>query len=316
MRLRKKRKTPAELYSFLILGLLAGLIFIVFMLIPKAGAELNPSNPSSAALNTGTTGTGRSRPAPLTASTTASSLTADGSGAQSISEIEDTQDLVLVNSRYAIEDDTNAASLVRVSTQTAAQDNTIEFRPEALNAVARLISGTQNAAGGSLYVSSGFRDYTSQKEVYADETDKTYAQTPGHSEHETGLAADIMVKGVPQYAEQNTPQAQWMAKNAWRYGLIVRYEAGKEGSTGISYEPWHFRYIGEVHAWYCTQHQLSLEEYIAFLNKSGGYSTTLNGTSYTISYETAKNGQLKVPATGHYTISSDNTGGYIVTAWA
>jgi D-alanyl-D-alanine carboxypeptidase len=298
---RKKRKTLAKFHSFLILGLLAGLFFIVFMLIPKVGAKLILPKPSSAALNI---------------NTTASSLTADGSGEQSISEIEDTQDLVLVNTHYAIKDDTNAASLVRVSTQTAALDSTIELRPEALHAVAQLISGTQNAVGGSLYVSSGFRDYTSQKEVYADETDKTYAQTPGHSEHETGLAADIMVKGVAQYAEQNTPQAQWMAQNAWRYGLIVRYEAGKEGSTGISYEPWHFRYIGEVHAWYCTQHQLSLEEYIAFLKKSGGYSMTLNGTRYTISYETAKNGHLKVPTTGHYNISSDNTGGYIVTAWA
>lgn len=298
---RNKRKTLAKFYSFLILGLLAELIFIVFMLIPKAGAVLNLPKLSSIALNT---------------NTTATSPTADGLGEQSMSEIEDTQDLVLVNTQYATEDESNASSLVRVSTQTAALDNTIELRPEALNAVAQLISGTQNALGGSLYVSSGFRDYTSQKEVYADETDKTYAQTPGHSEHETGLAADIMVKGVAQDAEQNTPQAQWMAQNAWQYGLIVRYEAGKEGITGISYEPWHFRYIGKVHAWYCTQHQLSLEEYIAFLKKSGGYSTTLNRTSYTISYETAKNGQLKVPTTGHYNISSDNTGGYIVTAWA
>jgi len=49
------------------------------------------------------------------------------------------------------------------------------------------------------YISSGYRDYTEQKKTYDGTADKSYVQPPGHSEHETGLAADIMVKGLTQY---------------------------------------------------------------------------------------------------------------------
>ncbi len=82
---------------------------------------------------------------------------------------------------------------------------------------------------------------------------------PGSSEHHTGLAFDITVKGE-QFS--NTPQSLWLAKHCWEYGFIIRYPADKTTITGISYEPWHIRYVGTAHSLVMRDENLCLEEYI------------------------------------------------------
>ena len=77
--------------------------------------------------------------------------------------------------------------------------------------------------------------------------------TPGTSEHQLGLAVDV----------QGTAAQEWMRENAWRYGFILRYPADKEEITGVMYEPWHFRYVGEDAAEYIMEHGICLEEFIA-----------------------------------------------------
>lgn len=192
----------------------------------------------------------------------------------------------------------------------------ITINPTVLDAIKDMFQAATSANAGSFYISSGFRPYAQQTQIYDSETDKSYTQTPGHSEHETGLAADIMADNLSQDELAGSPQGNWLAANSWKYGLILRYPQGKESITGISYESWHFRYIGEPHAYYCYQHQLCLEEYVAFLKSSGGYTVTLDGKDYTIAYETPQNGTIYVPEGQNYNVSDDNTGGYIVTAWA
>lgn len=98
-----------------------------------------------------------------------------------------------------------------------------------------------------------------------------YSQLPGSSEHHTGLAVDIidtaflndrqdLYDDVDQLISQ-----QWLINHAVDYGFILRYPKAKVSWTGINYEPWHFRFVGQENAVYMTKNGLSLEEYIECL---------------------------------------------------
>ena len=88
---------------------------------------------------------------------------------------------------------------------------------------------------------------------------------PGCSEHETGLALDIVSLDNQRLeeAQEETPENIWLRENCWKYGFILRYPRGKEDITGIDYEPWHFRYVGHAAAEEITRLGLTLEEYLA-----------------------------------------------------
>jgi D-alanyl-D-alanine carboxypeptidase len=90
---------------------------------------------------------------------------------------------------------------------------------------------------------------------------KTYSQPAGSSEHQTGLAVDLSdVNSL-----NASPDADKIAQIAPEYGFILRFPKGKEASTGVNYEDWHFRYVGVENAEYITSHQLTLEEYLKLL---------------------------------------------------
>ena len=108
-------------------------------------------------------------------------------------------------------------------------------------------------------ITSGYRSYERQKEVYAESRDG-YAQKPGCSEHQTGLCFDVTAENVGGF--ENTPQYAWLRQNAYKYGFIQRYPANKAHITGISYEPWHYRYVGVEAATYMQKNDLTLEEYL------------------------------------------------------
>lgn len=82
---------------------------------------------------------------------------------------------------------------------------------------------------------------------------------PGTSEHELGLALDI----IAEFDGDSTATWNWLKQNSWRYGFILRYPADKVEITGINYEPWHFRYVGCPAAQEITEQGLCLEEYLA-----------------------------------------------------
>lgn len=87
---------------------------------------------------------------------------------------------------------------------------------------------------------------------------------PGTSEHELGLALDI----IAEYDSDSSATWSWLKDNCWRYGFILRYPADKVDITGISFEPWHFRYVGTQAAKEIMEQGLCLEEYIDLINES------------------------------------------------
>ena len=95
--------------------------------------------------------------------------------------------------------------------------------------------------------------------------EKTYEQTmpAGKSEHETGLALDILCSENlnMDVTQANEPGNKWLAEHAHEYGFILRYPVDKEEITGILYEPWHFRYVGKEAALFLWESNLTLEEF-------------------------------------------------------
>ncbi len=87
---------------------------------------------------------------------------------------------------------------------------------------------------------------------------------PGTSEHELGMALDIVTPGYTSLNEgfANTDAGRWLKNNAFKYGFILRYPKGKEYITGIIFEPWHFRYVGKEAATDIKNRDITLEEYL------------------------------------------------------
>ena len=87
---------------------------------------------------------------------------------------------------------------------------------------------------------------------------------PGTSEHQTGLAADIVSLDYQMLDEEqeNTPEQKWLMENSYKYGFILRYPRDKTEITKIGYEPWHYRYVGVEAAKEIFENLLCLEEYL------------------------------------------------------
>ena len=124
-----------------------------------------------------------------------------------------------------------------------------------------------------IYIRSGYRSYESQEDVY-DSYLKSYGQNyvkkyvayPGFSEHQTGLAIDIKASTSEIFA--NTKESNWLKKNAYKYGFILRYAKSMEEVTGYQNEEWHYRYVGLEVAKYIHENNMSFDEYcVRFNNK-------------------------------------------------
>ena len=99
----------------------------------------------------------------------------------------------------------------------------------------------------------------------APEEAATTVALPGTSEHQLGLAVDIIDEDYPylnEYQERTATQT-WLMRNCWDYGFILRYPNGTSDVTGIIYEPWHYRYVGRQHAQAIHELGVTLEEYLA-----------------------------------------------------
>ena len=102
----------------------------------------------------------------------------------------------------------------------------------------------------------------------APELAATTVAVPGTSEHQLGLAVDIIDVEYPYLneAQEWTWTQRWLMENSWRYGFILRYPNGTSGITGIIYEPWHYRYVGLGYARIIHDLDVTLEEYLAMRN--------------------------------------------------
>lgn len=117
------------------------------------------------------------------------------------------------------------------------------------------------------YVSEKVSDGLTYEEAFYKA--KAVIELPGTSEHQTGLAVDIVSEDYETKDEEqaDTKEAQWLAEHCEEYGFILRYPEGKEGITGKEYEAWHFRYVGKEAASYIMENEMTLEEFVYNLNK-------------------------------------------------
>ena len=160
-----------------------------------------------------------------------------------------------------------------------------------------------------LYVSSDFRTYEEQQELYKE--DPLTATVPGASEHQTGLAVDVYVAYYAGEAFIKSPAGRFVNAECHKYGFIIRYPSYGEEITGIRFEPWHLRYVGMPHAEIIYQNRLTLEEYILSME----IGTWYEAEGYLICRQETVDGCLSLPENfTSCTISPDNTGYYIVTA--
>ena len=92
-----------------------------------------------------------------------------------------------------------------------------------------------------------------------------WVAVPGTSEHETGMALDIVAYSYQLLNEkqENTAEQKWFMEHCWEYGFILRYPKDKTDITKIMFEPWHYRYVGRYHAQIIMSEGLCLEEYMA-----------------------------------------------------
>jgi zinc D-Ala-D-Ala carboxypeptidase len=149
----------------------------------------------------------------------------------------------IVNKKRALPAGYVPKNLVTISGQ--------QLRSDTANAMNELLDGARGD-GISYSIISGYRSYYYQDSVYGDYVKRdgqakadTYSARPGHSEHQTGLAADLGTGTCNlEICFGDTAAGKWLLNNSYKYGFIVRYQQGKENLTGYQYEPWHIRYLG------------------------------------------------------------------------
>ena len=180
--------------------------------------------------------------------------------------------LILVNREHALEESIYEDSLRTICNgRLQASEYLYDDLVDLLAAAAE--------EGYEYWIASAYRSRERQQELVDEDVarymaqgmsrqqalEKTYEQTmpAGKSEHETGLALDILCS---ENLNMDTTQAEeagniWLAEHAHEYGFILRYPVEKEEITGILYEPWHFRYVGKEAAMFLWENELTLEEF-------------------------------------------------------
>ena len=193
-------------------------------------------------------------------------------------------DIIIVNKKHGLSKDYNPGE------NPTAKAAFVRLRDDMIN---------QGLNVGRSY--SGFRSYDYQKNLYDNYVSRDgqaaadrYSARPGFSEHQTGLVFDLTDKSGNLLEDSRA--SQWLKDNAHNYGFIVRFQAGKEASTGYMPEAWHIRYVGkeakDIH-----DSGLSLEEYFGI--EGGDYATS----SKPAESKPATTGAINLPATGTYTFT-------------
>lgn len=172
---------------------------------------------------------------------------------------------VLINKEYRLEEDYIPYDLVKIKLEFA--NNYKYLRKEACESFIKM-SKQAKKHNLSIIGVSAFRSYKYQDNLYnyyVQEKGIKYADSasarPGHSEHQTGLALDVMGSNNDYNLFGETNEFKWMIKNAYKYGFILRYPKNKEHITGFKYEPWHWRYVGIKVAKIIHNNNITLEEY-------------------------------------------------------
>ena len=258
-------------------------------------------------------------------------------------------DLILVNYQYEY----SLADTVPVKMVYGNKPNTYGLSTSSHYLTERTLSAMNKFADAfaaatdcyELVVNSAYRNTADQQAIYdrnvqqnGEDYAKQYVALAGFSEHHTGMAVDLTfyraAEGISIPVAQH-PNGSWLKDHCAEYGFIIRYPDNKADITKISYEPWHFRFVGKPHAAVITKSGLCLEEYIGLM-KNYTLDTKLlhaleDGTTaeasvlslptdgYVIYYVPASaedTTEIKIPkGYEHYIVSGNNVDGFIVTVY-
>ena len=211
------------------------------------------------------------------------------------------QSMMLVNTQYMLGESF-------VPDVSEYKDTDVFMSKCMLEAYASLSANIFEKFDKKLYVSSDFRTAEEQEQLYLD--DPLTATKVGASEHQTGLALDVYVAYYAGDGFIKSPVGRFVNTECWKYGFIIRYPSYGEDETGIRFEPWHIRYVGQPHANIIYNNHLTLEEYILSLEIGQWYESC----GYFICRQAMVDGELILPESfKSCTVSPDNTGYYIVT---
>lgn len=215
-----------------------------------------------------------------------------------ISELDASKSLMLVNMQYQLSSEEKPLLVSAGEGQ--------EVALEAYGHMQALFSACHEATGEELSITSSFRTFEKQEAIYAV---NEFAVPPGASEHQCGLAVDVRTDAHASLNFIKSEAGKWLSDNAYKYGFIIRYPYWAEDVTGVTYEPWHLRYVGTPHAELIYRTRIVLEEY-ASLYKDGGFYVFEN---YVISRQKSEDGTLLFPKNAkNVTVSADNTGAYFI----
>ena len=220
-------------------------------------------------------------------------------------------------------------------------DMTVTLSMTAIDAFNKLIDDfyAQTACRDVMIVSGGgYRTEEFQRQLYAKrvetqgaEAAAKYVALPGNSEHHTGLAMDLTVytDSGEGHTLRGYEKCAWLVENFENYGFIMRYPEEKESITGIGYESWHYRYVGTPHSIIMKEKNMCFEEYVEYLHRiPEGQALLWNGVSekiadiaetdnfyavYHVPASGNKDTEIIIPAGREYTVSGDNTEGFIIT---
>jgi LAS superfamily LD-carboxypeptidase LdcB len=174
--------------------------------------------------------------------------------------------LILVNKENGLSSDYVPDDLELISIKYA---NEKKYLKKEAKYYYEKLSNDALALGYKIIVVSAYRDYNYQYELHNDyiknkgiEYALLCSAKAGYSEHQTGLAIDVMGSNNDYDLFESSIEFEWMKDNAHKYGFILRYPKDKVAITGYKYEPWHYRYVGVKAATEMYNDNLTLEEYI------------------------------------------------------
>ena len=174
---------------------------------------------------------------------------------------------VIVNKYYKLNKNYEPSDLVNINSRFSANSNQ-KLRKEAASNFEKMASAALDK-GYKIYAGSTYRSYDYQLGLYNRYVEKdgfkeaeTYSARAGYSEHQLGLAVDIL-NGNWQYLSEKDKEYKWLINNSYKYGYILRYPRNKEYVTGYVFEDWHFRYLGTELATKVYESNLTYDEYIA-----------------------------------------------------
>ena len=290
--LRKKQRRQKQLRAAALLILLLAICILAIVFIAKSCGKKtpvipqDPSEPSASDTDSAEPPTSEAVTEPVEQ---APSFTADLSAYEEYMNPTDRDAyLTLVNATHPLASDfipADLTDLVNTRGDGRATQKMSLYAAKALEALfieakAENQLTVNQKSGYPLSVMSAYRSYAYQSSLFSHYTDNemarnpaltreqaeaitvTYSNRPGTSEHQLGLCVDMHDLSGADVSFKNSASYPWLRENAWKFGFILRYPEDKVSETAVSFEPWHYRYVGRYHAKKIHDAGLCLEEYI------------------------------------------------------